>query len=564
MILPGFDPALVHEADEFVALLHAEGMMAPAPVEEINCDPRLRDYRGVSRFCPEHLKIVDMSGTLIPFQLNAMQRYILNEEIRARRRREKPWFIILKYRKGGVTTFEQAMNYWEIWRQQHRKCLMLAHRNMDTQIIFHMVETFHDHHPEQYRHPKSAAHRSWIELPGWDGIYMSGTAGPTGIGRGPTFQRVHLSEAAQYPDLNITHGSVAESLGDDAAYIIESTAYGRDGRGQAFYEFWQKAKRQESEFKALFFAWHHDRTKRIALREPDELHPLSGEEQELQQLHKLAPEQIKWWRAKRRELVAGSAQADLIHQEHPSDDDTAFLFGIEGYYDKDMLKECDALCIDPIRTEDNGRLRIFEEPKDGTTYCAGVDVAEGVGADDSTVVAFNARTGKQAFSWQWNRIPCDEFGSFILGDRKNGLGWRYKNTSTGVPMFLMIERNNHGHATLTALLKQAQYPHEAVYHHFDPTKDDPREKQSLLAGWPHGGLSHIHLQTEVGRLIREKSPRILDREVILSIRRVGAGSNGAEFGSRDFAVAAGLGGMAMTHVEEKPAYAWIGGRVVEL
>jgi hypothetical protein len=46
-------------------------------------------------------------------------------------------------------------------------------------------------------------------------------------------------------------------------------------------------------------------------------------------------------------------------------------------------------------------------------------------------------------------MPPDEFGRTVLGDKTVGLGWRWKNAATGQPAYVMIERNNHGHATLT-------------------------------------------------------------------------------------------------------------------
>ena len=559
-----FDPPLNPEITDFLAACAQEGFLDPPPEKEIAVDQRLREWCGFSRFCAEHLRIVDMHGDLVPLDLNWMQRRILSEEIRARRAGRPPWFIVLKYRKGGVTTLEQALGYWTIWRQRHQRCLTLAHRPGDTRLIFHMVELYWRYQPEEARHPKSPARTNWIELPDWDGIYMSGTAGAEGISRGMTLQRVHLSEAAQYRDLREIHQSVTDSLASDGSYVIESTAFGCEGRGEAFHEFWKAAKRGESAFTPLFFAWHHDVTKRIALIEPDELEPLSDDEERLRRQFNLSLEQLKWWRAKRRQLLADGGSADVIHQEHPSEDETAFLYGTEGYYDRALLLECEARCVDPIRVEDDGRLRIFEEAQPRTPYCMGVDVAEGIGGDDSAVVGFNARTGKQAFSWNWNRVPPDDLGRLILGDRHNGFGYRWKNESTGAPAFIMVERNNHGHACLTGLLKMAGYPHDAVYHHYDPTKDDPEERASALAGWPHSSVSHVHLQSEVGRMLREKEPHILDRLVISSIRHVAAGTNGANFKGRDLAVAAGLGSLAMPHIVDKPVYAYIGGRLVEL
>lgn len=552
---------------DFLVMAEQEGLLAPLTPVDLHAPPRWRDYGGFADWCTHQLFIVDMRGNLVPLRPNWMQRQIILAELRARRAGKKPWFIILKYRKGGVTTLEQAFGYWDIWRKPHGRCLTLAHAPADTRDIFHMVELYWLNQPEEFRHPKSGARTTWIELPGWDGLYRSGTAGRTSIARGATLGRVHLSEAAQYADLPAIHSSVTDTLREDGAYVIESTAFGQEGRGEAFHKYWDAARAGQSEFIPLFFPWHADPSKRHKLLSPDEMDPLSNEEQELMEVHSLSLEQMKWWRGKRRELLAEggrSARGDIIHQEHPSDDETCFLLGTGGYYDPDMLKACRALCVEPISIEENGRLRIFEEPEENGRYVVGCDVAEGIGADDSTAVCFNSRTGRQAFTWASNQIPPDEFGRTVLGSRTEGLGYRYKNTGTNVPAYMMIERNNHGHATLTGLLKMAEYPHEAVYHHFDPTKDDPSETESLLAGWPHGGTSHVHLQSEIGRMIREHDPLILDERVVKSIQAVGIGKSGADFGGRDLAVGAGLGALALPHAKQPEGYAYIGGRIVKM
>jgi hypothetical protein len=524
-------------------------------------DPRFAEWRGFSRFCEQQLKIVNMDGELVPLRLNWMQRRITAEEIRARRRGISPRFIILKYRKGGVTTLEQALGYWTIWKKPHQKCLTLAHRPGDTRIIFHMVELYWLHQPNDSRHQKSPARTTWIELPEWDGFYMSGTAGVTSIARGTTLQRVHLSEAAQYVDLNSLHPAVNESLGTDGAYIIESTAHGRSGRGEAFFRTWEAAKRGDNEFIPLFFAWHEDPHNRLPLREPDELDPLDDEEKQLRQRFKLNLEQLKWWRMKRRRLITDGRSADVIHQEHPSDDKTCFLYGGGGYYDRKLLAAAEARCEDPITVEDNGRLRVWEEAQENTPYVIGCDVSEGVGASDSTAVCFNAVTGRQAFAWNWNRMPPDEFGRLILGNRQTGLGWRWKNPSTNIPAFVIIERNNTGHAALTGLLKLAEYPHECVYHHEDPTKEAYQSEPSKLPGWPHNQVSHTHLSVEISKLLREGAPIILDVQTINSIREVTTGTTGPDFQGHDLAVGVGLASIGLPFIADKPTFLYIDGKV---
>ena len=534
-------------------------------------EPELRTWKGFSRFCVEQLRIVDQRKQIVALQLNWLQRHIWARELRARRAGRRPWFIILKYRRGGVTTLQQALNYWQIWRQEHQECATFAHRQDDTRKIFRMVDRFYQNQPVSQRHPKTPAKTLWIEFPTWDGFYSAQTAGSAGAGRGLGMSRLHLSEAAFYSDLEGLHTGLHDTIAEveGSAYVIESTPNGRVGKGEDFYEFYQTAKRGESEFIPIFVAWHMDPANQRPLLAPDELGKLSDEEQQLQVKHALSLEQVKWWREKRRGLLAKGGRSDIIHQEHPSDDETCFLMSIAGYYDRDLIAALEPKTREPLAVEENGRLRIYEWPKDDVSYSLGGDIAEGVGADDSTCYVINCSTGATAAVWQSNQIPPDEYGRMVIGDRISGLGWRYQNTSTEAPAFVTLERNNHGHAALAGLLKMAEYPRDRVYHHVDPTMRtrEGMEKQPEMekkAGWPHTQVSHVQLTNVLGRVIREGEPEVADAPTLVSIREVGIGPSGAEFTSRDLAVGLGLAVIGLPYATDKPRWAWIGGERVEL
>src|SRR5690606_27754221 len=58
---------------------------------------RLRNVRRFAEFAERHLTIVEKEqGVLVPFRLNWIQRAILAAELRARRARRKPRFVVLK------------------------------------------------------------------------------------------------------------------------------------------------------------------------------------------------------------------------------------------------------------------------------------------------------------------------------------------------------------------------------------------------------------------------------------------------------------------------------------
>jgi hypothetical protein len=544
-------------------------------------DRYLRSWRGFPTFCAEQLKIVDKEKKLVSFRLNHAQRRIVLAERLARKIGVRPWFIILKSRKHGVTTVEQALNYWWVWREPHQFALTLAHTDDSTRIIFHMVDLFYQYQPEQYRHRKTTAAAHWVQFPDWDGEYRAVTGGAEFAGRGATPSRIHVSEVAYIAGLRTLHQGLGESLADGGAYVFESTPNGTDGVGAPFYDFWVTAERPFREqlgnewwrrplreqmwvaarggagaFVPIFLPWHMDPRNRLPLVEPDELGSLSAEEKELKERFGLTLEQVKWWRAKRLQLMADGRSADAVHEEHPSDPDECWRLSGSGYFDGDTLALAEKRCRPPIRVEDNGRLKVWEDPKPGDWYVFGVDPAEGVGADSSAVVGFNGRTLRQAITWTSNRVPLNDFAVRVLPE----LGRRWCNPATGEPAYLVVERANHGHAVLALLLRDAQYPADRVYHHIEHTVD--RATQAKRAGWPH---DHVQLTVEVARMVREGSPLILDIDVVRSIRQVKVKQHGgADFGGRDLAVAAGLGAIGIPYAVITPAILMIGDQIVDV
>lgn len=533
-------------------------------------DPDLAHWRGFSRFAKEHLQIVDQSKQLVPFELNPIQRHIVAREISARRQGKRPWFLILKYRKGGVTTLQQALAYWQSWRHRHQECLTLAHVPQATRMIFRMVSRFYEYQPPARRHLKTQAVVNHIEFVPWGSLYMAFTSGRGGgTSRGSTYSRVHLSEAAFYADLPAEHVAMTNSVGDDSAYVIESTPNGQSGRGAAFHEFWQAAKLGKSNFMPLFFPWFSDPRNRLKAGSfVDEmvLAEIAGdaEAQELVAIHGLSLAQIGWWLEQRRGLAGMGATAALIHQEHPSDDETCFLLGADSYFDAGLIAEARTRVIPPSDVEDNNRLRIWEVPDSDTPadYSIGADPAGGNGGDDSAAAIFNAKDGEQAASYANNRIAPDEFGKKLAE-----LGWRWKNPRTGKPAFIVVEQNNHGHAVLVGLMRLANYPLDRIYHYTDETRQNAEGQLGVVSkrpGWVTNLATLGEMTAIIGRTLREGVPVIRDAATLASIQRVGFGPSGAEFTGRDLAVAAALAAVGIPHARSGETRLYIGGQVVEL
>src|SRR5690606_27748875 len=107
----------------------------------------------------------------------------------------------------------------------------------------------------------------------------------------------------------------------------------------------------------------------------------------------------------------------------------------------------------------------------------GCDPSEGVEGDQSAIYVHDHTTHDTAAVWNRNDVPPNTLGKVQLRE----LGMRYR-CEDDAPAYLVVERNNHGHAVLGALLDSG-YPPARVYHHGDAT--DPDGNPSRKAGWPN-------------------------------------------------------------------------------
>lgn len=126
------------------------------------------------------------------------------------------------------------------------------------------------------------------------------TAGSVGGGRGLTLTGLHLSEAAQYPGTNSFLGILpAVSKAPDTIIAIESTAFGRVGLGEAFYNFWQSANRKGREWNGytpIFLSWLDDPGCRADTRGATDAPATDLERELMRKPFHATKEQIAWMR----------------------------------------------------------------------------------------------------------------------------------------------------------------------------------------------------------------------------------------------------------------------------
>lgn len=264
----------------------------------------------------------------------------------------------------------------------------------------------------------------------------------------------------------------AVPLAPNTFAFLESTA---NGVGGYFYDEWQFAKKGESAFKPLFFAWHEHSEYEIE----GEVAAYDDEELALLEIFKEKDypkeswnRKILWRREKKKEFRSDPKK---FYQEYPKDDMEAFLSSGRPVFDIDKLVKMEQFAqkqpspkfgvISPnpdptspkkfvfdevpvvFQDQDPAPLKIWDLPEENEKYVIGVDVSEGVmnnesakkENDYSVIDVTRQRDLKTVARWR-GHIDPDLLGAVVYA-----LGTFYNTALVGV------EVNNHGLTTVQHL-----------------------------------------------------------------------------------------------------------------
>jgi hypothetical protein len=401
-----------------------------------------------------------------PFLLNRPQRDYYHQRTSRN--------LILKARQLGFTTLTCGLFFADTLLNPNTDSAVVGHDADSSQRIFQIVHLFQQRLPETEKQEIGRPHilnRREIYWPKLNSRFYVGTAGSLTFGRGQTINNLLCSEFAYWPKPEEALIALTEALTPKGRVVVESTA---NGTGGHFHETWVAARAGENGFRPHFYAWWWAPEYRL-LGPP--LGELTKEEQQLKQLHDLDDDQLRWRRAKTREL------RDRFAQEYPEDDVTCFLASNRGCFDLRALAEAgmriagepqpehvlslrdrsgQSLAISPAR------LFIWRRAEAGHSYVVGSDTGEGLAhSDPSAACVLDETSGEQVAELQ-GRVSPERFARLL-----DALGRYYHEAHLGV------ERNGHGHSVLNTLMHTTHYP--ALYHHTDYDQSGLQERRP---GWP--------------------------------------------------------------------------------
>ena len=259
-------------------------------------------------------------------------------------------------------------------------------------------------------------------------------------GRAGTISRLHLTETAFYEYADETLNAMLEcvpGIEHGSEIVSESTPNGASG---FFYEQCTAARAGSGAYRFHFYPWFDQPEYKVKLAEGEVIKPENDRESRWM-AHGVTPEQIKWYRAK---IV--DKGYDKTSQEYPADPVTCFLESGRGFFEKELLNNQLEALPELSESERSQRVRIFAEPEPNAKYVIGADTSEGVGKDRSGAVIREYKTHKHMAT------ITGQYTTWDFARELNRYGRKYNNAELGV------ERNNHGHSVIQALLNEYSYP----------------------------------------------------------------------------------------------------------
>lgn len=474
-------------------------------------------------------------AAVVSFELSSLQKHYLAMK-RLGRLKGYRRFALLKYRRGGLTTLEQAANYRVIATQAMSYVATFAHVASSTSRIFQIARLMFERDAEAL--PSDGDSATHIKLRNGSRFFI-GTAGGRGVARGDTLQRAHCSEVAfwcegpnQWREVERTMAGITEAT-KRGEVVAETTPNGREW----FCQTYEKAKEGTNGWFPIFLPWMVDRSNRLdegSFDEEEILETLVDDEVQLietsERLYgiKLSPAQIAWRREMRREL------GWLAVQEYPENDVECFISTGTRFFDTEQVVRIQEHLKSGVDAEKRhvpgGYEQRWQEPQDGVEYVAGVDTSEGLpGGDRSGIGVLRRDTGEQVASLHGLFRP-DVLAEHVVRICKD-----YNRALVG------IERNNHGHAVIQAVIRLGygdSHLEGGPLFYTETTEVDPGsgKVRQGRAGWQTDAKSRPRLLSDFERGVRLGQIDIHDLlllDEMLSFRLQDSGKFEADPGRHD-------------------------------
>lgn len=362
--------------------------------------------------------------------------------------------IILKSRQLGFTTFETVDMLDDVSFNRNFDALFIA-QDLDTakDIFSNKVDLAWDNFILNSFYKVNTESARQLKLDFGDKTVSSITVDSSG--RSGTYRRVHCSEFAivckKFPEKarEIIEGTIP-AVPIDGRIDFESTA--EEAVGHFYNMFWEAWERGDptipTQFKAHFYNWTWDKAE-IRKVTPEQIKSFLESKDfplfvEYKERHNLSDPEITYYYFKWLSL---NKNWHSLHKEYPTTAFEAFSSAGNKLFDENKLSQ-----FKTLQGVQENEWTYFHKPIIGHQYVWGADVGEGIGKDHSTVTIMDVTLLKPTVvaTFKNNMIAPDIFAFEIKnGASKYGMA------------FGAVERNNHGHTTISKL--REIYPELLIY-----------------------------------------------------------------------------------------------------
>lgn len=388
----------------------------------------LRCAKDFPYFAERYLKIVDIHGLETTLKLNQAQKQVF-EKLKTENH-----LMILKARKLGSTTFIAGYFLWKALFKKNTKIAVVAHTDEASKAIFSIYQFFYKNLPNHIRVRALHDRSNTLKLATGSMIKV-GTASSESF-RGQTYQYIHASEYAFWPNLGKTIAGLFGTAEANATVILESTA---NGLNEA-YEMWQS----ENGFDKMFMGWTID--DRYTRKNPA-FKDFSKLERQYAQKHKLTDPQRNWMVQVLRTKCANNWQ--IFNQEFPVSAEMAFVTSGSRFFPDPW----------PVKSTTAG-LKIYKQPQKFHVYAMGVDTASGSpGGDFSAIMVLDVSNQQkiEMVASYYDHIAPSDFGEVV-----HEMAAKYSALA-------VVESNSYGLSIIEHLQSKA-YPRQYRDQYWDKVK----------------------------------------------------------------------------------------------
>ena len=360
--------------------------------EQIKCE------RSFTHFIVEHgvveireVGLRPFKEVMWPFQLTYVK---LIEEI-AR-------IVTVKARQIGISTILMHYAYWRIrYGKPNSEHVLVLSKSKDdaSKVLMAKIPQIHASQPDGLRMAINSQNSYFFQLANGNSITV--LAATEAGGRGHAATVVILDEHAFHQTADSNWAALQPTLEGAGKFFVVSTG---NGIGNLFHDVYQKAKEGRNSFTPVFINWAA---------------PTHRDEAWLE-----------------RQKLDSAVSEELFEQEYPETDDEAFAKTGNSPFDLEhVLAQIKASRDHQPHTYHDGRTRIWQEPRAGQRYAAGLDLAQGLsakGIPDSTSLKIIDMNANQVAAWD-GRVELDpgaggemvellnKFNA-VLGIERNGPG----------------------------------------------------------------------------------------------------------------------------------------------